>query len=100
MTEPIEQRIGNFSVCMDVNADGDLQIRVYPLMTDGQPWDCPFSTFEVLSSEVADVDPEKETGPLRNALQNLVNASDALTAAIEGATDQFDAEKVLKGGAE
>jgi hypothetical protein len=49
--------------------------------------------------------------PLRDALRALIDASDALTAAIEGTTDQFDdekgalmdatsaAEKVLNGGA-
>jgi hypothetical protein len=30
---------------------------------------------------------------LRKAIRQLIKASDTLTAAIEGATDQFDAEK-------
>ena len=52
-TDPIEQRLGNYSIMMDVNEAGDLQIRVYPLMDDGQPWDAPVSVFDVTSAECA-----------------------------------------------
>ncbi|MFC3071587.1 hypothetical protein [Shinella pollutisoli] len=48
--DPITQRIGNFSVCMDV-IDGDLQIRVYPVGADGQTWDYPVDTFDVRAAD-------------------------------------------------
>jgi hypothetical protein len=57
MTEdPIETRIGNYSVCMDVNDDGDLQVRVYPIDNVGQSWDHPIDTLDVLRQDVLDLE--------------------------------------------
>jgi hypothetical protein len=58
--DPIEQRIGNFSVMIDIVA-GDLQIRVYPLDKKGQPWDCPFATFDVEQHEIDALGEAEET---------------------------------------
>ena len=110
--EPREIRIGMlYSICFDVNGQGDLQIRVYPIGTDGLPWDSPFDTLDVLKADVDACAPVCDENAIRAALQNLIAASDGLTSAIEGTTDQFDrekdalmdatsaAEKALKGGA-
>jgi hypothetical protein len=35
--DPANIVIGKYSVCMDVNGHGDLQVRVYPIDKDGQP---------------------------------------------------------------
>lgn len=52
MTEdPVETRIGNYSVMMDVNENGDLQLRVYPIMEDGECWDAPVAVFDVTKEE-------------------------------------------------
>lgn len=50
--QPLQIRIGSYSVCMDVDEDGDLQLRVYPIDKDGQTWDSPFDTFDVLKNEI------------------------------------------------
>lgn len=41
-----------YNVCLDVNRDGDLQIRVYPIDKNGIIWDCPFDTFDVSHDDV------------------------------------------------
>ena len=110
--EPRKIRIGMlYSVCLDVNDQGDLQIRVYPIGSDALPWDSPFDTLDLLKADVDACAPASDENQLRAALQNLIAASDALASAIERATDQFDrekgalmdatsvAEKALKGGA-
>lgn len=52
LDDPIEQRIGNFLLYMDINKDGDLQIRVYPVDEDGISWDFPIDTFETTAASV------------------------------------------------
>lgn len=57
-SDPIQVVIGMYSVCMDINADCDLQVRVYPVHKDGRPWDCPIDTLDVLQSDVTDAEQE------------------------------------------
>jgi hypothetical protein len=52
--------IGKYSVCLDVNTAGDLQIRVYPIDANGITWHCPANTFDILRRDITEAEQAME----------------------------------------
>jgi len=52
--------IGKYSVCLDVNTAGDLQIRVYPIDANGITWHCPADTFDILRRDIIEAEQAME----------------------------------------
>lgn len=58
--DPLQITIGKWSVCMDLDETGNLQVRVYPQSTDGQWWDGPLETLDASLDEAQQINAENE----------------------------------------